>query len=104
MWKPWNDLAQNKVPIIHPTGNNTGGPKVFGIVSEGYKAAPTIVTGGLTFAALVSQAATIAFVVTGLAAIVIGINALDGIKGKEIRKRLKKEIRDAEKEAKEAEI
>lgn len=77
-----------QVPIFDWTFEEGG---AFGIVSKPFKAGTATGVGvtGLTFAAIVTNATWIALAVTGLAVVVVGINAIDGIYGKQIRKALK---------------
>ena len=81
----------NRVPIIDPVADPTGQNQVFGVVTQAFKSGTATGMGvtGLTLATIVTNATWIALAVTCLAAIIVGINALDGIKGKEIRRALK---------------
>lgn len=99
--RPWNNQVTDlsRVPIITPLSNGTAGPKYFRVVSKKFAGgAQETAVGGLTLGAIFTNATTIATVVAGLFLVIMAINAIGGIFGKDIRKALKKEPRHGKKE------
>jgi len=101
--KPWFHMAdgRNIVPVIDPTGNNILSAKKFIIVGKAFTGGtPVVAATGVSLVALFSMATTVGLVLAGLFLLVVGINAVEGMYGKEFRKKLNKEIGDAKKENK----
>lgn len=104
-------MYHTEVPIYAPLYNNAGSTgsagkivgsgrlDAFGVISAKFKgAAVAIGVGGLSLGAIISGAAVFATVVTGIAILIIGINAVEGMYGDDIRKALKTEPGNVKKE------
>ena len=99
--RPWNNQITDlsRIPISTPLSNDTAGPKYFGVVSKKFAGgAQATAAGGLTLGAILTNATTIATVATGLFLVIMAINAIDGVFGKDIRKALKEEPNNEEEE------